>query len=105
MLVTILGIVGTTAGQALMAISKTPKQADAVLMDETALVSKMEFMRGLAFNNLEIGTAVTPYSDETVSVDVAYADPGGGGAMNTSWKQITVRLAGGKQLTTYVSKP
>jgi hypothetical protein len=105
MLVSILSIVGTTAGQALMSISKTPKQADAALLDETALVSRMEYMRGLSFENLNVGTAVTPGSDSTVSVDVAYADPHGGGAVNTNWKQITVRLANGKQLTTFVSKP
>jgi hypothetical protein len=105
MLVTILGIVGTTAGQALLAISKTPKQADAALIEETALVSKMESMRSLSFDNLTIGTALADYSDNTVSVDVAYGDPSGGGAQNTNWKQITVRLAGGRQLTTFVSKP
>jgi hypothetical protein len=105
MLVTILSIVGTTAGQALMSISKTPKQADNTLLEETALVSKMEFMRGISFDNLTIGTAITPYSDQSVSVDVAYGDPTGGFTPNLSWKQITVRLVGGRQLTTFVSKP
>lgn len=105
MLVVILSIIGTTAGRGLLAITKIPSQADKVLLEETALVSKMEFVRALAYDNLTVGTAISPYSDGEVSVDVAYADPGGGATPDTNWKQVTVRLANGRQLTTYVSRP
>jgi type II secretory pathway pseudopilin PulG len=104
-LVVILSIVATGAGQSLLAITKIPTQTDAMLVEENALVSKMEQMRSVSFDNLTIGTAVTPYSDEKTTVDVAYGDPAGGGSPNMNWKQITVRMANGRQLVTMVCKP
>jgi hypothetical protein len=105
MLVAILSIVGTTAGRCLLAVTKIPKAADSAFNDEMTLVSKMEYMRGLAYDNLIIGTAITPYSDAHVSVDVDYADPKDLGMPSLNWKKITVRLPGGQHLTTFVSKP
>ena len=104
MLVVILAIVAAGAGQSLLAITKIPAQADATLVDETALVSKLELMRAANFDSLTVGTAITPFSD-AVLVDVALADPAGGAIANPNWKQITVRYADGRQLTTMVSKP
>ncbi len=105
MLVVILSIVASGAGQSLLAITKIPTQADAALVEETALVSKLEQMRSVTYDSLTIGTAITPYSDGTVSVDVALADPTGGASPNVNWKQVTVRLADGRQLMTMVCKP
>jgi type II secretory pathway pseudopilin PulG len=105
MLVAILSIVGTTAGRSLMAITKIPKAADSAFNDEMTLVSTMEHMRALAYDNLTVGTAITPYSNAHISVDVDYADPRELGMPSLNWKKITVRLPDGRQLTTYVSKP
>ena len=105
MLVVILAIISTGTGQVLMAVTKIPKQTDATLRDETSIVSKMEQMRSVSFDNLPIGTAVSPYSDNGVYVDVAYADPHGGNSPSTSWKQIPVRLAAGRQIHAMVCKP
>jgi type II secretory pathway pseudopilin PulG len=105
MLVAILSIVATGAGQSLLAITKIPVQTDAALDDENVLVSKMEQVRSAAFDSLTIGTAIAPYSEGDILVDVAYADPGGGGSSNTNWKQVTVRQAGGRQLIIMVCKP
>jgi type II secretory pathway pseudopilin PulG len=105
MLVVILSIVAAGAGQSLMAITKIPTQADASLVEENTLVSKLEQMRSVGFDNLTIGTAITPYSDGSVSVDVAYADPAGGASANVNWKQVTARLANGRQLVMTVCKP
>jgi type II secretory pathway pseudopilin PulG len=104
-LVVILAIVAAGAGQSLQAITKIPSQTDATLVDENALVSKLEQMRSVSFDNLPIGTAITPYSDGTVSVDVAYADPAGGATPNVNWKQVTARLTNGRQLVMTVCKP
>ena len=104
MLVVILGITSGGVGQALIAVAKVPNAVDGTLSDEISLVSKMEFMRSVSFNNLTIGTAVSPYSD-TVMVDIAYADPEGGSNPVAGWKQITVRLASGRQLSMMVSMP
>ena len=105
MLVVILAIISTGTGQVLMAVTKIPKQTDATLQEETSIVSKMEQMRSVSFDSLPIGTAVSPFSDGGVYVDVAYADPHGGSNSSTNWKQITVRLAGGRQLQAMVCKP
>jgi hypothetical protein len=105
MLVVILAIVAVGAGQSLQAVSKIPSQTDASLTDESLLVSKLEQVRSVSFDSLPIGTAVTPFSDGTVSVDVVYADPAGGGTPNVSWKQVTARLTNGRQLVLTVCKP
>jgi type II secretory pathway pseudopilin PulG len=105
MLVVILSIVATGAGQGLLAITKIPGQADAILSDENAMVSKLEEIRGAEFDTLVVGTAISPYSDATVSVDVAYADPSGGMTPNVNWKQVTVRLGSGRQLILMVCRP
>jgi type II secretory pathway pseudopilin PulG len=105
LLVTILSIVAVGAGQSLQAVTKIPSQTDASLAEENLLVSKLEQVRSVSFDALPIGTAVTPLSDESVSVDVAYADPAGGATPNPSWKQVTARLAGGRQLVMTVCKP
>ncbi|MEI8197950.1 MAG: hypothetical protein WCI73_18815 [Phycisphaerae bacterium] len=104
MLVIILGIIGGGAGQALLAVAKVPAQTNNTLTEEMAVVSKMEQMRSVSFANLPLGTAVSPYSDN-VLVDVAYADPTGGNSPSTNWKQVTVRIPGGRQLVTMMSKP
>jgi type II secretory pathway pseudopilin PulG len=104
-LVVILSIVATGAGQSLLAITKIPVQTDATLLEENALVSKMEQMRGVSFDNLAIGTALSPYSEGSMAVDVAYGDPAGGGSPNTNWKQVTVRMTNGRQLVMMVCKP
>src|ERR1043166_2867443 len=105
MLVVMLGIIGTGAGQALIAVAKIPTQTDATLNEETALVSRLEQMRSIAYDSLPIGGNVAPYSDSTIGIDVAYADPRGGSTPSTKWKKITVHMANGRQLVTTVCKP
>ena len=105
MLVTILGIISAGAGQVLIAIGKIPGQTETTLKDETSMVSKLEQIRATDYDSLTIGTAVSPFSDGGVSVDIAYTDPHGGSSPSTNWKQITVRLANGRQLVALVCKP
>ena len=103
-LVIILGIVGTSAANALRAVAKAPEQTESALQEETLLVSKLEQVRSAEFDNIPTGTAVSPYSD-TVLVDVALADPSGGSTANANWKRVTVRIANGRQLVFFVCKP
>jgi hypothetical protein len=105
MLVTVLGIMGAGAGQALISITKVPGQTNTTLDNETHLVSKMEQLRAMNYDALTIGTAVDEFSDNNMMVDIAYADPHGGLNYSLFWKQITVRNADGRQLTMMVSKP
>jgi type II secretory pathway pseudopilin PulG len=105
MLVVILSIVAVGAGQSLQAVTKVPRQTDVSLTEENALVSKLEEIKSASFDDLAVGTAIAPYSDGTVSVDVAYADPAGGATANMNWKQVTVRLESGRQLILTVCKP
>jgi hypothetical protein len=105
MLVVMLGIVGTGASQALIAVAKVPTYTDATLTDETALVSRLEQMRSIQFDSVPIGGNVSPYSDSSIGVDVAYADPRGGASPSTKWKKITAHMANGKQLVMTVCKP
>lgn len=105
MLVVVLAIISSGAGQVLQAVTKVPKQTDSTLLEETKVVSKMEQMRSVSFANLPLGTAVSPYSDGDVSVDIALADPTGGNNPSSNWKQITVRLPSGRQLVAMVCQP
>ena len=105
MLVTVLSIISAGTGKALMAITKVPGQTEVTLQQETALVSKLEQMRSTSFDSLPIGTAVSPYSDNGVFVDIALADPTGGNSPSTNWKSVTVRNNSNRQLVLLVCKP
>src|ERR1035437_1492517 len=98
LLVVVLGIVGAAAGQALQAVAKVPSQTDTVFQIETQMISKMEQIRSMTFDNVPTGTGLS----DTVqiagmsynrTVTVALADPNGGGASAT-FKQVTVACGG-----------
>jgi hypothetical protein len=104
MLVTILGIVGAGSGLALQTVAKTPSQTDTALTAEATLVSKMEQMKSVSFDNLTIGDGISPYSTSTIRVSVAYWDPTGGNSPSTNFKRVTV-TSNGVSLMTLVNKP
>lgn len=105
MLLMILGILGATAGSSLLAIAKSPKSVDDQLTSETALVTRMEYLRSLPFDSLTPGYAIPSFSDSQASVDIDWAAPQTGGALTTNYKRIKVYSPGGMYLETRVNKP
>jgi hypothetical protein len=105
MLMVVMAITGAGTGTVLSSIAKIPTQTNTNFQEGTSLVSKMEQVRAANFDALPVGTAVSPYTDNGVYVDIALADPSGGATPNANWKKITVRLANGRQLQMMVCKP
>lgn len=111
MVVVIIGIVGAGAGRALQAVAKTPGQNDLNFQVETQLISKMEEIRGMAFDNIGLGMPNATLSDTVTiggqgyarTVNVQVADANGDGFADANFKQITV-TCGGQSVSTMISK-
>ena len=111
MLVVVLGIVGAAAGQALRAVERAPVQNDQNFQIETQLISKMEAIRAMTFDNIAVGSPNSDLSGwVTVGtssyqciVTVALADPNGGSSPQNNFKQITV-TCGGQSVTTCITR-
>jgi prepilin-type N-terminal cleavage/methylation domain-containing protein len=109
-LVAVLGIVGAAAGRALQAAAKMPVTTENNLEIETALITKMESIRALAFANIAVGAPNATLSDTVTiggtsyarTVTVALADANGDGNAESTFKTITV-TCNGMTVTTQVS--
>jgi len=112
LLVLVLGIVGGAAGQALQSIAKVPGQTDLNFQIETRLISKMEEIRALDFDAIDVGSPsllsdTVPIGPQAVSyartVAVALIDANGDGAPEATFKQITI-TCGGQCVTMLLAK-
>jgi hypothetical protein len=117
MIILILGIVGGAAGQMLTALAKTPRDTETQFQIDAALVSKLEYLRSLTFDQLTLcgptGMPLDPpMSDYVVINNKSYArsvyitnvDANGDGVIDVNIKQIKVQI-GGQYLTTLVNQP
>jgi len=108
LLVSVLGIVGGAAGQAMMVVAKVPSQTDLHFQIETRLISKMETIRAMDFDNINdsltdsvpIGPQDTMYLR---NVEVINIDGNGDGYADLTFKQVTI-TCGGQSVTMFVSK-
>lgn len=109
LLTIILGIVGSAAGAMLLSLAKSPRDTETQYQLETALVSKMESVRAIAFDSLEVGGSLSDSvtiggKSYSRSVEVALADANGDGSPESNFKSITVSV-GGQSVTTLVNRP
>jgi len=108
LLVTVLGIVGGAAGQAMIVVAKVPSQTDMHFQIETRLISKMETIRALDFDDINdtltdsvpIGPQSTIYARTVTVTNIAGS---GGGTPDSTFKQITI-TCGGQSVTMFVAK-
>ena len=112
LLVLVLGIVGTAAGQALQSIARIPGQADLHFQIETRLISRMEEIRAMDFDAVALGNPsslsdsipIGPHNTTyTRNVVVALADANGDGNVEATFKQVTI-TCGGQSVTMLLSK-
>ncbi len=110
-LVVVIAIVGAAAGKALQTVARTPVLTDQTFQLETQLISKMESIRAMTFDNVAVGSPNATLSDiVTVSgttyqrtVTVALADANGDGNVENNFKLITV-TCGGQSISTMISR-
>jgi len=110
-LVVVIAIVGAAAGRALQTVARTPVLTDQTFQLETQLISKMESIRAMTFDNIAVGSPNSTLSDiVTVSgttyqriVTVALADANGDGSAEATFKIITV-TCGGQSISTMITR-
>lgn len=110
-LVAVIAVVGAAAGRALQVVARTPVLTDQNYQIETQLISKMEEIRAMTFDNIAVGSPNSTLSDiVTISgtsyqrtVTVALADANGDGSAEANFKQITV-TCGGQTISTLITR-
>jgi type II secretory pathway pseudopilin PulG len=105
LLVVILGIVGASLGNSLIAASQSTEANDNTLLIDNALVTQMETLRatwqsdplGVQTTQLTIGSQTY-----TMTTDIEKADPNGQGIQSTFFS-LTIQIAG-RTMCSYVGQ-